>query len=57
MATKRMNESDILKAIVRKGALTDLCRELNTYILSSPRAANSMTDLNGGDAAADEQRD
>jgi len=30
-------ENDILKALVRKGALSEICKELNTSILSSPR--------------------
>ena len=32
-----LTENDILKSLVRRGALTDLCKELNTQILSSPR--------------------
>ena len=30
-------ENDILKALVRKGALTEICKDLNTQIISSPR--------------------
>lgn len=57
MATKQLNEQDILKSLVRKGALFDICKELNTQIVSSPRAAGSSTDLKAGAAGEDPQRD
>lgn len=44
---------------MRKGALFDICKELNTQILSSPRAAagNSTTDLKEANNVNDPQRD
>ena len=41
MAATSLTENEILKALVRKGALTELCKELNTQILSSPRQGES----------------
>ena len=40
---------------MRKGALFDICKELNTQIVGSPRGAGSSTDLNK--AGDDPQRD
>ena len=45
-----------MKSLVRKGALIDICKELNTQILSSPRGGNSTGDLKG-DQVADPVRD
>jgi len=36
MTTQNQTENDILRAIVRKGALSDLCKELNAPIVASP---------------------
>jgi len=41
MTTQNQTENDILRAIVRKGALADLCKELNTAIQSSPSPAKA----------------
>ena len=38
MATSTLTENDILKTLVRRGAVSELCKELNAQILSSPRA-------------------
>ena len=38
MTTSVLTENDILKGLVRRGAVSDLCKELNTQIPSSPRA-------------------
>lgn len=38
MATSLLTENDILKSLVRRGAISDLCKELNINIMSSPRA-------------------
>jgi len=43
MAAASQTENDILKSLIRKGALTELCKELNTQILTSPR--DSQTEL------------
>ena len=40
MASVR-TEGDILKCIIKRGQITALLKELNTEILSSPRAANA----------------
>lgn len=36
MASSTLNENDILKALVRKGAVTDLCKEFGQFNGSSP---------------------
>lgn len=45
MAAASITENDILKSLIRKGALTELCKELNTQILTSPRQNDSQTEL------------
>ena len=44
MATVIQNESDILKSLVRRGAVTELLKELNTAIAGSPRAGRESPD-------------
>ena len=45
MALQAINEQDILKSLVRKGALTDLCKEFNTSIDVGSPLRNSNADL------------
>jgi len=35
MASSTLNENDILKALVRRGLVADLCKELNTQMAGS----------------------
>ena len=52
---RSMTENEILKGIVRKGAITELCKELKTEILPGP--GQSTTDLGAGVASADVQKE
>ena len=40
MAASGLSENDILKGLVRRGALTDLGKDLNAQFLSTPRGAS-----------------
>ena len=51
MSSTQYTINDIIKGLVRRGALTELCKELNTKM---PSSQQSTTD---GDAATDEQKD
>ena len=44
MATVTQNESDILKSLVKRGAVTELLKELNTAIAGSPRPGRDSPD-------------
>ena len=48
-------ENDILKALVRKGALSEMIKELNAYILSSPSPYESPAKKQ--DSKEDAQKD
>ena len=56
MAASSLTENDILKGLVRKGAMTELCKELNAQLITSPRQGESQTDLKLG-GPEQEQKD
>lgn len=53
MSATQQTINDILKGLVRRGALTDVCKELNTKM----PAASSQPNQEGDAAPSDEQKD